>query len=657
MATKYEYYSSGDDSHCYVYGALWRAQTFTPSTAHTSKSVKFKLFRGGSPGTLTVSIRATDGSGHPSGTDLCSGTYNGDTLGVGASNAAWVEITLTTTYALVADTKYAIVLKATSGDADNYVACREHINSPTYTGGNREYSADSGSSWSSTLGSDMMFEDWGIPSTVTASVSLGFSSTTTNTSRAIATARSSSASMSLIASPSAEKNTGHYLCIASRESGSIKTTSATGAAWTDCAKDAGGGFASAHFAQYLNRLCVIGYRRLGFGYSSVNDINANWTEKSAFPNLPQNFTDLFVGRDAGDDPALYFLTPVGMYYLDVFTNFVFGPTEVTWEYDSTSGKVGFYGRGGHYIAVGKGIYNVNKGVVALIGPDRDDGLPEDLQGTITDMIQVGFWLVIAIDGGISNKSSIMKRYITGNHWHPVYVGSANTPIRALFWDSGTLYFGEGTNVKSLPFSNKTENVAKLSTHTYSASGDLIYPYFHSEFEAMPKVAHKVRAVTEDCDSDDKITIWYRTDETTTWTELGSFESSPRPTALPFPASGDAIGVSFERIQFKAAFARGSTTTNSPKLVSLILEYRVVPPVLWGFDVRVVARTQGDQTGQSIIDALKTAIETATLLSFYPTGDKSKTEYFVEVKGMPGNEAGTEFGTEGIYQLSVEQVID
>jgi len=655
MAT-FELYISGDDTHTDLQsGTSWKAQTFTPSIAHSITSVKLKLFRVGSPGTITVSIRATDGSGHPTGDDLTSGTTDGDTLTT--NNAGeWREVTLTS-YTLSAGTKYAIVIRALSADASNYFACREHINSPTYTGGNREYSTDSGSSWSATTGADMMFRDRG-PAVPSASVSVGFAQTSANNSRALVATRSSSASMSLIASPRLELDMVTWLCVASQDSGSIKSKSALGSAWTDCAKDAGGGLVGSHFAQYLNRLCVINFEKSGFSYSSVNDITANWTEKSAFPNLPHNFTDLFVGRDAGDDPALYFLTPTGMFYLDVFANFVFGPTELSWEYDSTSGKKGMYWKGSHYIAVGKGIYCITKGVVDLVGPDVDDGLPSDIQGSITDMIGVGFWLVIAVDGGTSKKSSILKRYITGNHWHPVHVTSAvNTPIRALFWDSGTLYFGEGTNVKSLPFPAITDNVREISTHTYAASGELIDSYFHSEFEAMPKVAHKVWAVTQDCDSDDKITISYRIDEETAWTELGSFETSPRPTALPFPASGDSIGVSFERIQFKRAFERGSTTTNSPKLVSLILEYRVVPPVLWGFDVRVLARTQGDQSGKSIISALKTALETATLLSFYPSGDKSDTEYFVEVKGMPGNEAGTEFGTEGIYQLSVEQVVD
>jgi len=67
-----EYYNSGDNSASNIQGNLWRAQTFTVNeTAHTITVVKLKLYRdSGTVGTLTVSLRATDGSGHPTGSDL-----------------------------------------------------------------------------------------------------------------------------------------------------------------------------------------------------------------------------------------------------------------------------------------------------------------------------------------------------------------------------------------------------------------------------------------------------------------------------------------------------------------------------------------------------------------------------------------------------------
>ncbi len=472
----------------------------------------------------------------------------------------------------------------------------------------------------------------------------------------VAYERTISASMGMATGLVSASGLDTFLCVASRDGGTIRTNDG-GATWTVCAKDSAGRavIPGSFLAQFDNRLCVLNNQNSGFAYSEVNDIISDWDDKPNFPNLPVKFTDLFVGRNPSDEPTLYFLTQKSLYTLDVFSNFVFNPTDVTWEEDETSGKCGLYWKGDNLLAVGKGIYQVHQGEVSLIGPDQDDGLPEELQGSVADMIGVGFWLVIAVDGGATKKSCILKRYITGKHWHPVYVTSGYSSIKSICWDNGTLYFGEGSEVKSLPFPAVTDNVNKLSTQPRAAGGTLTYPYYHSEFEAMPKVAHKVWANTQDCNADEKIDIYYRIDEATGWTYLGSFTSAPRPAALTFGANGE--GIEFERIQFQARFARGAIMTNSPKLESLILEFRVIPPTLWSWTFKVAAKTSGSRTGQSIIDALRAAVEKKTLMPFYPSGDKGGACYYVEVKDVPGNEDGTEFGNEGIYSLTVSQVID
>ena len=162
MATLYEYYNTGDDDREPCYGSYWHGQTFTPATAHTITSVKLLLFRNGFPGIVTVSIRATDANGHPTGEDLCSGTTNGNTLPPG-SPYEWREITFGAGYALSASIKYAIVGRAPNGDGNNYVLWRADGSSPTYADGNRETSDNGGSTWTSNTTYDFMFEDWGDP--------------------------------------------------------------------------------------------------------------------------------------------------------------------------------------------------------------------------------------------------------------------------------------------------------------------------------------------------------------------------------------------------------------------------------------------------------------------------------------------------------------
>lgn len=160
MADRYEYYITGDDGAAGVRRTSWEAQTFTPSVAHKITSVKLKLYRVGLPETLIVSIRATDDDGHPILPDLCSGSIDGDTLTTSTSGL-WYEITLGAGSRLNADTKYAIVIRALDAPAYAYVYWRRDSSDPTYAGGCREYTGDSGDNWGSLPAHDLLFEDWG----------------------------------------------------------------------------------------------------------------------------------------------------------------------------------------------------------------------------------------------------------------------------------------------------------------------------------------------------------------------------------------------------------------------------------------------------------------------------------------------------------------
>ena len=450
------------------------------------------------------------------------------------------------------------------------------------------------------------------------------------------------------------QNLGTWLVIASTDSGSIRTRD--GSSWAVAAYDdtpnpslpAANPASGAWLAQFDNRLTLLSPENAGFTYSLTNDIIPEWIHKAYFPNLPIEFTDMFVGRDAGNLPALNFLAHDGMYYLDVFENFVFGKTELNWEYDITSGKKGMYFKGNHYATSGgQGIYELAGTDANTIGPSSDDGLPQDSAGDIVDMIGVGYWIVCAINGSSGRKSSIMKRHINGNHWHTVYKTAAvNTPITSLFWDSGTLYFGEGTNVKSLALSSAMDNVKLLPTYEVASSGELIYPWFHSRFESVPKVAHRLRSTTQDMTSTEYVDWYYRVDQETDWTLLGRFATSPAPTALSFAAAG----TQFERIQLKSAPARGSTTTNRPITESVTLEYEVVPEIIWKWSINIDA-------DKETIAALTTAVAAKTLLPFYPSGDKSGDVYYVRIAGLPRSQKGTEFGQEGEYKVDLTMVTE
>ncbi|MBA7568973.1 hypothetical protein ES708_10710 [subsurface metagenome] len=157
----FEHYNTGANTYISVMYIYWRGQTFTPSISHKIDTVKMLVYRYGSPGTCTVSIRATAG-GLPTGADLCSGTFDADTLTTNP-DGEWVEVDLGKGTALTASTKYAIVARCPDGDV-RFNMMRWRCKSPD--GDYAEGAAFSGvyESWSlEPNNADFMFEEWGIP--------------------------------------------------------------------------------------------------------------------------------------------------------------------------------------------------------------------------------------------------------------------------------------------------------------------------------------------------------------------------------------------------------------------------------------------------------------------------------------------------------------
>jgi hypothetical protein len=129
-------------------GNAWRAQTFTPSVNHTIKGVRLMLERI-TAGTITVSIRATDG-GKPTGADLCSGSVDSSFF----NRYNVYDISLGAGVALVSGTTYAIVVRATT--TTNW-----QNSGNEYAGGQRCYSSNAGVNWTADSTKDFLFEEYG----------------------------------------------------------------------------------------------------------------------------------------------------------------------------------------------------------------------------------------------------------------------------------------------------------------------------------------------------------------------------------------------------------------------------------------------------------------------------------------------------------------
>lgn len=160
MATRIDYYITNQDTGHAIGGNNWEAQTFTASESYNISAVKLQIQRsaGTTPGIVTVSIRAVDGSNHPVLPDLAVGTTNGDTLPE-VPNTEWRTIVFTSVAALTNGQMYAIVMRS----AANFSSWRADASTPLYANGQREHSlggAGANDTWTGDIGDDYMFETY-----------------------------------------------------------------------------------------------------------------------------------------------------------------------------------------------------------------------------------------------------------------------------------------------------------------------------------------------------------------------------------------------------------------------------------------------------------------------------------------------------------------
>lgn len=147
----------------------WAGQSFTTSAAYSLSRIDIycKKGSGDNVGTIDVELYAVDGSGHPTGSILASGTIDNADIG---TSAAWVTCTPSASYNMSASTKYCVVVHGDSCDASNilyWIWDDDGLDQSDFAGGDIEWSTDGGSSWATTTTDDLLFKCYGAAITPT----------------------------------------------------------------------------------------------------------------------------------------------------------------------------------------------------------------------------------------------------------------------------------------------------------------------------------------------------------------------------------------------------------------------------------------------------------------------------------------------------------
>lgn len=143
----------------------WGGQSFTTTAGYSITRIDLHLAKevGDDVGNITVALYAVDGSGHPTGAVLATGTIaNADIPETGSAD--WITCTLSSAYNLATSTKYCIVVHGTSLNASNKLQWQyddDGSGNSDFAGGDQEWSTDGGSSWATDTTQDQLFRCYG----------------------------------------------------------------------------------------------------------------------------------------------------------------------------------------------------------------------------------------------------------------------------------------------------------------------------------------------------------------------------------------------------------------------------------------------------------------------------------------------------------------
>ncbi len=454
-----------------------------------------------------------------------------------------------------------------------------------------------------------------------------------------------------------------FLVIALYDSSGSGYTRFDGSTWTEDTTD------SQYVAAWDDRLWGISYTgQLWYSIVAGTEVN-----DAKLPLPAGSVTGLFVARDAGGEPILYASTKKGLFAHDS-ANSKFIQTELTIPNHPHAGKGTIRWRDSIYMPAGLGVYKyINQAggaVLAVTGPDRDDGVPTNQRGTIKFMTGSHNELFAGLDAStapnITSGDSIPYQWqshhgsmvIDDDTGYSTILGyddmgwetkwtasSAGRSLQALTvsdaYDEYRMWWGFNGEIKFMKIPSDIINPSFVSDFEFAASGTHETPWFNAGQAEVDKLALKLRVEVQDASSTETVAVEYATDYAESYTSLGTI-TSDGITSYTF---GSSAGTAFRAIKFKLSLARTTNTgtvnytKKTPDVVSTTLEWRKKLPSKWGHQVQVdINKEYKGKSPKDLRAALLSAIESTTLVEFTFRDDSGGTRnYYVDVASATGIE--------------------
>ena len=442
------------------------------------------------------------------------------------------------------------------------------------------------------------------------------------------------------------------------------------ATWTNDAAD------TKYLAEWDNRLWGISHAgQLWYALAPGAEVN------DAVLPLPAGYcTGMFVARDAAGEPIIYVSTKKGLWAPDA-SNARFIKTEVEFPFHPHGGKGADRGRDSIYFPSGLGLYRyvngTNAAVLAVVGPDRDDGLPEDNRGTIMLAEGTHNELLVGVDAStapsITSSDTVPYQWQSFTGSEVIDVGTGYSSIlgyNELGWEAKWVADTAGRRIDAMHVSNAYSDVnenyrvwfgfndyvyymklpvdiinpSRVTEFEYAASGTHETPWFNAGQSEVDKLALQLKVEVQDSSSSETVVVQYATNYVEAYSgatggTLGTIETDGITTYT----FGSSAGTDFRAIKFKLTLARATSTDadkkKTPDVVSLTLEWRKKLAAKWGHQVQVdINKEYKGKSPKDLRAALLSAIESTTLVEFTFRDDTGgDRNYYVDVASATGLE--------------------
>jgi hypothetical protein len=398
-----------------------------------------------------------------------------------------------------------------------------------------------------------------------------------------------------------------------------------------------------------------------------SNVIGTWIDDAKLRLPNDSVTDLFVSRDSSGEQILFIMTSVGLFAHDAANEKFIHSYPLPMHPDTGKGTTDW--RDAVYIPAGNAIYKRvtgnNTAVVTLEGPDLDDGLPATKRGTIRQLVGTNNDLLAILDSTspVSTTDMFASRGLGGHHglvlepdvgfslilaynevgwetrWEsPSTAKAIDGALVSNAYGKYRLWWSQGGVVYWMTLQRDIVNPNEVSDFTYASAATLETPWFDAGQAEVNKLALRLRVEVNDTSSTETVTVSYATDYSTTFTAFESIRSDGT-TAFDFPDSDTPTGTTFRAIRIKVVGARGSTTTNSPDVLSITLEYRKKLPAKWGYTFNLdLNKPYKGKTVKAMRAALLAMVEQNLLSEFTYRDDGGGTlNFYVDAVSASGTE--------------------